>query len=132
MECLEWRRGGFALPPLERVVGVSGLTVFRCWGGTSTELGSGYFSLQRPSTVSEAELRFNIVDWGNAIRHVSTFLMMPGTTYWIGPIQHGSQDMRLPAWQVYMRPPLAEKVKLLGSRLPLVQDVAVQLVAGRA
>jgi hypothetical protein len=79
-----------------------GLTVYRAWGGSSTEWGSGFFSLEKPTSVLDAELRFNIVDWGNAVRFVSTFRIGGGVPYYIGPVAHGVRDLSLSGTQIWI------------------------------
>jgi hypothetical protein len=113
-----------------RVSEAPGLMLYRCWGERSPgvgsyEWGTGYFSLEKPASVMEAELRSNIVDWGNGVRFVSSFRLKPGFAYWVGPVAHGTSDARLPGSQVYVEGPLAIKLDLITSREVLRHDVFV-------
>jgi len=51
---------GFALAPERRTAPRGGLLMYRAWGAGSREWGSGYFSVEKPASVLDAELRFNI------------------------------------------------------------------------
>jgi hypothetical protein len=97
-----WSDYGFASPPVRRTApAVEGLVVYRAWGGSSSEQGSGFFSLEKPVSVLDAELRFNIVDWGNAVRFVSTFRILGGVPYYMGLVAHSHGDLRrarTPVW----------------------------------
>lgn len=119
---LYWRDKGFSLPPQRKLAPSEGLTIYRCWGGdVSRELPKddrgGFFSVAKPSSVIDAELRFNIADWGNRITFVSTFRLRGGFSYWIGPILHGPLDLSRPALQVYIDPPVRSKVELIEQTL---------------
>lgn len=125
-----WQSKGFAQPPSLRVSGDDGVLLYRCWGNRSpgvgsSEWGSGYFSCEKPSSVLEAELRFNIVDWDNGVHFVSSFRLRPGFHYWLGPVLHGASDSSLPAWQVLVEQPLQVKLELISSREVLRHDVFV-------
>ena len=61
----DWKALGFASQPDYRVAPNEGVVLYRCWGATSTEIGNGFFSMERPVSVYDAELKFNIADWGN-------------------------------------------------------------------
>jgi hypothetical protein len=123
---IEWESKGFAAIPQMRVALDGGVMVYRCFDGArSKEWGTGYFSLEKPRSVVDAELRFNIVEWGNLIRFVSTFRIRPGFHYHSGPIAHGSRDLSRPATQVYIEPPLAIKLDLVESRELLKHDALV-------
>lgn len=127
---IAWKENGFAGPPELHVAGPQGLMLYRCWGYRSlgigsSEWGTGYFSLEKPSSVLEAELRYNIVDWGNGVNFVSTFRLQPGFAYWCGPVAHGILDAGLPGVQAYVEPPLQVKFQLLQSRQVLKHDVWV-------
>jgi hypothetical protein len=74
----EWSSKGFASKPERRISPRGGLLIYRAWGSSSTEWGSGYFSLEKPASVLDAELRFNIADWGNGVHFVSTFRLKEG------------------------------------------------------
>jgi hypothetical protein len=122
----DWSNKGFARAPQLQVAPRQGTSVYRCFDGThSTEWGSGYFSLHKPESVFDAELRFNIVEWGNLVRFVSTFRIRGGFHYYVGPVAHGEHDLRRAASQVYVEPPLAIKLELLHSRELLKQDAVV-------
>ncbi|MCU0636710.1 MAG: hypothetical protein MUE41_17700, partial [Gemmatimonadaceae bacterium] len=75
---------GFSTAAHRRVAPPGGLLLYRAWGGRSTEWGTGFFSLQKPQSVIEAELRFNIALWGNGVQWVSTFRLKPGYPFVIG------------------------------------------------
>ena len=125
---LLWSLKGFSSPPTMKLAPPDGVIIYRCWGGDSTEWGNhyaGYFSLNKPTSVLDAELRFNIVDWGNRIFFVSTFRLVPRSKYWEGDVYHRQSDLRRPATQIYLEAPVANKLRLLVSREPLRQDVHV-------
>ena len=131
MSLEDWRKHGFASPPEHKTVPPGGLIMYRAWGARSKEFGTGYFSLEKPTSVLDAELRFNIADWGNAVHFVSTFRLLPGYSYHVGPIAHGPQDLSKPAHQVYLESPRT-KVELVLSRELLTHDVTVVQRPGRA
>ena len=133
----DWQSKGFASVPILRVSGGQGVMLYRCWGERaqrvgSTEWGSGYFSLEKPVSVLEAELRFNVVDWNNAVHFVSSFRLKPGFSYWLGPVAHGACDTSLPGWQVFVEQPLTVKLDLVSSREVLRHDVFVGARDGNA
>lgn len=128
-----WYEGlGFERPPERRVAGKDGVIVYRCWGAGSTERGTGYFSLEKPTSVVDAELRFNIVDWGNCIHFVTTFRIKAGFPYLQGPVWHGAADLSRAGTQIYIEPPLTSKVEIIQSREILPQDAFVVPTPGRA
>jgi hypothetical protein len=117
---------GFAGPAQLRVAPDAGVKVYRCFDGThSTEWGTGYFALEKATSVVDAELRFNIVDWGNLVRFVSTFRIKSGFHYYSGAVEHGAKDLRRPATQIYIEEPLKIKLDLLDSRELLKHDAFV-------
>lgn len=133
----DWQSRGFAQAPERRVSGAGGVLLYRCWGERrpgvgSSEWGSGYFSVEKPASVLDAELRFNIVDWDNGVRFVSSFRLKPGFAYWQGPVAHGPQDLCLAGTQVFVEEPLAVKLDLLGPREVLRQDAFVSARDGHA
>lgn len=123
---------GFAAPPQPRVAPEGGVLLYRAWGATSTELGSGYFSLDKPTSVLDAELRFNIADWGNGVHFVTTFRLKQGFEYLEGPVEHGPLDLSRPATQVFVVPPLDVKVERVGAFEVLRHDVTVVGRSGNA
>ena len=127
----DWQRRGFASAPEVKTAPPDGLLMYRAWGANSTEYGTGYFALEKPTSVLDAELRFNIADWGNGLHFVSTFRLLPGYSYQVGPIAHGPQDLSKPAHQIYVELPKT-KVELVQSRELLKHDVTVVQRAGRA
>ncbi len=123
-----WSGKGFASAPEFRVAPSDGVLVYRCFDLTHSadqEWGTGYFSLEKPESVVDAELRFNIVEWGNLVRFVSTFRLRAGYHYWAGSIAHGRGDLRRKATQVYLEEPLRVKLELIRSRELLKQDAFV-------
>jgi hypothetical protein len=58
-------------------------------------------------------LRFNIVDWGNAVRFVSTFRIGGGVPYYIGPVAHGARDLSLSGTQIWINKRDLVNVELL-------------------
>jgi hypothetical protein len=120
-----WKQKGFGEEPVYRTAGDDGLIMYRCWGGTSTQEGSGYFSSRRPGSVTEAELMCNVVDWNNKLRKVSTFRLKPGFGYFIGPIAHGRFDMHLKADQIFVPAPHLVKIEQVGPAETLNQDATV-------
>jgi hypothetical protein len=129
---LDWRAKGFASEPEFRLSPPGGLLLYRAWGASSTEWGSGFFSLEKPTSVLDAELRFNIADWGNGIHFVSTFRLKEGFEYYVGPVAHGKRDVSRPGTQVYISGRLETKVERVTSREPLRHDVAVVQRTGNA
>jgi len=126
----DWQSKGYAQAPMLRLSGGDGLLLYRCWGERtpgvgSSEWGSGYFSREKPASVLEAEMRFNIVDWNNGVHFVSTFRLKPGFSYWLGPVAHGAGDKHLEGWQVFVEEPLAIKLELVRSREVLRHDAFV-------
>ena len=128
----DWKARGFATTPEIKVAPLGGLLLFRAWGATSTEAGSGYFSLEKPTSVLDAELRFNIADWGNGVHFVSTFRLRSGFTYFVGPVAHGKRDLSRPGTQVFVETPLSSKVERVISREVLRHDVSVVSSPGNA
>lgn len=133
----DWKAQGFLREPLSRISEGDGLMLYRCWGARtqqigSTEWGTGYFSLEKPSSVLDAELRFNIVDWGNGVHFVSTFRLLPGYAYLAGPVSHGALDLSGQGSQVFVKQPLGVKLVLVRSKEMLRHDVSVAAHDGRA
>ncbi len=128
----DWKALGFAQAPTHTVAPLEGLVLYRAWGATSSEYGAGFFSVEKPESVLDAELRFNIADWGNGVHFVSTFLLQGGLPYLIGPVAHGSRDLSRPGTQVFVEPPVQNKVRLVRSRELLRHDVVVSLRPGNA
>lgn len=133
----DWQSKGFALAPTLRVSSGEGVLLYRCWGERSpgvgsTEWGSGYFSLEKPRFVLEAESRFNIVDWNNGVHFVSSFRLKAGFAYWLGPVAHGALDCHLPGWQAFVEQPLNVKLELIKSKEVLHHDVYVSARDGNA
>lgn len=121
-----WTDLGFGVAPERRTAPESnGLTVYRAWGGSSTEWGSGFFSLEKPTSVLDAELRFNIVDWGNLIRFVSTFRILSGVTCYVGPVAHAEGGLRKTGTQVWIEKQNLVNVRLIRTAEPLAQDAHV-------
>jgi hypothetical protein len=106
--------------------------VFRAWGASSSEFGRGFFSLEKPESVLDAELRFNIADWGNGVHFVSTFRVVAGFPYLVGPVAHGRRDLSRPGTQVFIEPPAETKVVLISSREVLRHNVSVSQRGGTA
>lgn len=126
---LSWKAKGFAADPVTKVSGTDGLLLYRCWGGwSSKELPAatrdGYFCLTKPASVFEAELKYNIADWGNAVRFVSTFRLKPGFAYFEGPVANAPGDLSISSLQILVPAPVGVKVALL-KREVLKQDVSV-------
>jgi hypothetical protein len=114
---------GFAGLAQLRVAPDGGVLIYRCFDGAhSTEWGTGYFALEKPTSVADAELRFNIVHWGNLVRFVSTFRIRPGFHYYSGAVEHGANDLSRPATQIFVEGPLKIKLELLRSRELLKHD----------
>lgn len=134
---VNWLSRGFAAIPDRRVSEGTGLLLYRCWGTRrpgvgSGEWGTGYFSLEKPSSVLDAELRFNIVDWDNAVNFVSTFRLRPGFEYFVGPVAHGESDISRIGSQVFIEQPLDAKLELVKSKEVLRHDVFVGPKDGNA
>ena len=133
LEC-EWRSRGFAGPPNWLRSGENGLILHRCWGFRTRDVGSSewgrddrevYFSLEKATSVLDAEMRFNIVVWGNGVNFVSTFRLKPGFHYWCGKVAHSPLDDALPATQVVIDQPVRIKLELHRSKEVLRHDVFV-------
>ncbi|MFG6485334.1 hypothetical protein ACG04R_01550 [Roseateles sp. BYS78W] len=122
---IDWKDKGFAAAPELKTAPSQGLVMYRAWGANSGEWGSGYFSLEKPTSALDAELRFNIADWGNGIHFVSTFRLREGHAFFVGPVAHGPRDLSRPGTQVFVPAPLETKVILERSREVLRQDVVV-------
>lgn len=122
---IDWKGKGFASAPELKTAPPGGLVMYRAWGASSSEWGSGFFSLEKPTSVLDAELRFNIADWGNGVHFVSTFCLKEGHAYFVGPVAHGPQDLSRAGTQVFVRSPLAVKVELQKHREVLRHDVTV-------
>jgi len=132
MTLADWSKKGFARPPELRRASGNGVMIYRAWGGASTEWGSGYFSIDKPKSVLDAELRFNIADWGNQIHFLTTFRLKPGFAYYQGPVAHGARDISLPADQVLLNSPFVAMVEKLGAFEILRHDVFVSPRGGIA
>jgi hypothetical protein len=122
---LGWSTKGFWSPPQKQHAPEGGRLVYRCWGGQSTLWGNGFFSDQKPTSVRDAELRFNIADWGNTIYFVSTFRVAPGVPYWIGSVFQPKVSLSRTGLQIFISPPLATKLQVVVAREPLRQDARV-------
>jgi hypothetical protein len=99
--------------------------LYRAWGAGSTEWGSGYFSLEKPASVLDAEMRFNIADWGNGVNFVSTFRLKEGFHYVVGTVAHGKGDLSRPSSQVFLESPFVAKIERVGAFEVLRHDVSV-------
>ena len=128
----DWAAKGFASQPERRVAPKEGVVLHRAWGAASSEWGSGYFSLEKPASVLDAELRFNIADWGNGVHFVSTFRLRSGFAYLVGPVAHGRRDLSRPGMQVFIDAPLATKLERVGTFEVLHHDATVSQRSGRA
>ena len=112
---------GFSTQPAFLVSPAEGLEVYRCWGFRdagvgSGETGTGFFSLVKPSSVHDAEVRLNLLAYDdeprfgtNGIHRVSTFWLLPGFAYWKGSIAGGIGE------QVFVEAPLDVKLSLVES-----------------
>lgn len=126
-----WKDKGFGEEPEPKTAPEGGVMMYRCWGGSSTEWGTGYFSATKPASVVDAEMRYNIVDRGNAVYFVTSFRLKEGFRYVIGPVAHGPRDIFTPAVQIYVAPPLPIKIAVVTSRELLKQDATVVLLNDR-
>jgi hypothetical protein len=129
---LDWHQHGFAAPPEFSHAGKGGLVVYRAWGAKSSEWGSGYFSLEKPESVLDAEFRFNIADWGNGIHFVSTFRIKEGMGYFQGLVGHARRDLRRRGTQIYLESPFVHAVDKIGTFEVLRHDAFVSPKAGTA
>jgi len=109
----DWKGKGFGAAPEFKTAGPPGLLLYRCWGirrktgpGERDFIGSEewgrYYAMEKPKSVLDAELRFNILEWDNGINFVTTFRLKQGFSYWVGPVAHGKKDMSIPALQVFI------------------------------
>ena len=129
---LDWQVKGFAAAPSCKLAPSGGLLLYRAWGASSTEWGSGYFSLEKPTSVRDAEYRFNIADWGNGVHFVSTFRLKEGFAYYAGPVAHGKWDLSRPGTQVFVEGPIQTKISCVSSREILRHDAIVSPRSGNA
>jgi hypothetical protein len=127
-----WKTMGFAKPPECKLAPSGGLLIYRAWGAASSEIGTGYFSLEKPTSVLDAELRFNIADWGNGVHFVSSFRLRAGFAYFEAPVAHGRGDLSRPGTQIYVQPPVQTKVERAGAFEVLKHNVSVVQRAGNA
>jgi len=127
-----WSSKGFASKPDLRVAPKGGLLLYRAWGARSTEWGSGYVSLEKPVSVVDAELRFNIADWGNGVTFVSTFRLKGGFPYFVGLVAHGKRDLSRVGTQVFVESPFVVKVERVATFEVLRHDASVSQRAGTA
>lgn len=126
----DWRAKGFASEPAFKLAPSGGLLLYRAWGASSTEWGEGYFSIEKPASVLDAELRFNIADWGNGIHFLSTFRLKEGFEYFVGAVAHGKRDVSRPGTQVFVEGNIRAKIDCIASRELLRHDVTVIQRAG--
>ena len=130
---MDWKANGFASEPKILISpDNTGLILYRAWGDSSTEWGSGFFSIEKPSSVLDAELRFNIVDWGNGVHFVSTFRLKPNFHYYVGAVAHGPRDISKAGTQVFVTPDIKVKIEIIKSREILKHDVSVSTKVGNA
>lgn len=127
-----WESKGFASTPERKTAPQGGLLMYRAWGASSSEWGSGYFSLEKPTSVLDAELRFNIADWGNGVHFVSTFRLKAGFAYYVGPVANGGCDLSRRGTQVYVESPFVVQVERVGAMEVLRHDVSVVQKMGKA
>jgi hypothetical protein len=124
MAAFDWSKKGFAAPPERKVAPPGGLTIYRAWGTPSSDVGSGWFSLEKPRSVLDAELKFNVLlESPNALHFVSTFRLKEGFPYYVGPVAHGEQDQSRPATQIYLEPPFETHLERVGTKEVLTPDV---------
>lgn len=130
----DWQGKGFGEQPTWLLSGERGVLLYRCWGLRTRDVGSSewgcndkpvYFSLEKATSVMDAEMRFNIVDWDNGVNFVSTFRLKPGFHYWQGSVAHGELDHSLPGTQVIVEQPVRVKLELIKSKEVLRHDVIV-------
>jgi hypothetical protein len=133
-----WIDLGFQNIP-DRKVATGSLHVYRAWGerrpGTgSTEWGTGFFSMEKPKSVFDAEMRANIVNYNNGVHFVSVFKINPGVVYWQGAIAHGPEDISTPSTQIYIdpKPSLESKLTLVKSKELLKHNTFVSSFDGNA
>lgn len=131
MTLADWEKRGFAEPP-RYCVATGREIIYRVGGGPlNLPLGS-FFSPLKVDSVSQAELSFNIVDWGNRCYYVATYRVCPGTEMWIGRVAHGRKDIAdRSAVQVFIEGPIG-RVVLQRDVEPLKQDLFVGPRAGHA
>ena len=82
---LWWRAKGFSeFPRLQEAEGTE--ILYRVFGGPTSKLYGSCYSLQKPTSVSDAEFNSNIVKWGNRCFYVASFRIKPRTPMYIGKI----------------------------------------------
>lgn len=126
-----WRAEGFASEPTG-VVLRGPVTLYRVWGGMSTELGSPTrpgvcFSLEQPRTRREAEELFSVWEWGNACRFVSRFQVWPSATIFVGQAHPGDfhdHGLGEPGSQVFIEiDDVRRFVQRIGTPVSLLDDL---------
>ena len=78
-------------------------------------------------SVTDAESRLNIVEWGNTIRYQSLFQLRGGVDFWAGPVANGPLDMFVADTQIYVPPPLDGKLRLIASKFRRVAQDRIVL-----
>ena len=80
-----WKNLGFlAKPSLVQSTGKE--TLFRVFGGVTSNLFGSFYSETRPDSVSDAEFNLNIVKFGNRCLYVASFSVLPGAPLLVGRV----------------------------------------------
>lgn len=134
-----WWDEGFSTPPKE-VILVNPLTAYRVWGGFSRENGNltrpgVCFSLERPSTRMQAEGLFSVMEYGNACRFVTEFLIRAGAMVYVGRVHPGDSfdnGLGVPGSQVFVpADQVARFVLRTAAARGLVDDLGSNVVVPR-
>jgi hypothetical protein len=127
-----WHDEGFKLEP-KCVLLRWPMTVYRVWGGTSTEMGDSRrpgvcLSFEQPKSRKESERLFSLWEWGNTCRSVSPFRIEPGAKVFVGSVHPGDfydHGLGSPASQVFVeRNQFDRFVHKIGAARELLDDLA--------
>jgi hypothetical protein len=131
-----WRDEGFLTQPIALPV-LSGVVVYRVWGGTATETGSPTrpgvcFSFEKSTTRRKAEGLLAVWEWGNACRFVTTFEILPGATIFIGRVHPGDfyqSGLGAPGSQIFVEAfQVKQFVRQIGQAQKLLDDVGSHVI----
>ena len=131
-----WPAEGFKFPPV-RVTNGCHLTLYRVWGGASSEMGNPTrpgvcLSFEAPHTRREAEELFSVWEWGNTCSNITEFGVSAGATLFIGKVHPGDfyQSQLGPLGsQVFIETAMIRThVRKQGSARPLKDDMGNHIV----
>lgn len=85
----DWVKASFKNGEFDVELLKSDITVYRAHGGQSKPVGN-FFGAVKPTNAAEAERMYNVVDYGNELQEVSTFVIPKGTTVIKGQVEGGT------------------------------------------